>query len=121
MLDPPGCAADVWYQIGELIIRGAGHERNFYRIAIGGDGDLKRNGVLTTKGRRRKANKKLTGWCHETRGHLGPFKKEYAGLSHRLLTFYKELKRMARNIANFSPRIKWKYGYILIVRTDFAS
>ena len=119
MLDPPGCAADVWLQIYQLV--GRSRTGGFYLIAVGGAGDLERNGVLTGKGVRYEASRKLTGWFQATRKHLDPFKKAYAGLSHRLLKFYTELKDIAEKIATVTVERVWKYGYILIVRTHLAS
>ncbi|KWU43740.1 hypothetical protein RHOSPDRAFT_26147 [Rhodotorula sp. JG-1b] len=95
MLDPPGCAADVWLQIYQLV--GRSRTGGFYLIAVGGAGDLERNGVLTGKGVRYEASRKLTG------------------LSHRLLKFYTELKDIAEKIATVTVERVWKYGYILII------
>lgn len=58
MLDPPGCAADVWQQINGLV--GRSSLGNFYSIRAAGSSSLEHNGVLTHAGRRHEANTKLT-------------------------------------------------------------
>lgn len=119
MLDPPRSTPALWSRIHQLVARS--RESNFYPIALGRPEVSQRDGVLTSRGKRCEANKQLTAWCRKTRDHFGPFgQTTYAGLSHRLLKFYQELQDIAENIATATSRRVWQYGYILIVRTNFA-
>ena len=61
--------------------------------------------------KRNKAKGMLTAWCAETRNHLDQFRFNYAGLSHRLLKFYTELKTSAEML----NKLNWRYGFIHIV------
>jgi hypothetical protein len=119
MTDRPACAA-VWVQLIKGDLRSG---REFFHFSTGGVGPTEENGVLTDKGRRYKAGRELTSWVRETRNYLGRFDTSgshsatYAGLSQRLRKFYHELRETAMLVGQNG----WRYGFLFIVSTSFAS